>query len=234
MKVTKQVGICINCNKPTPFILLQNEKLSLNLTLNSYEQFKSIKINKCDNCDYVNQNLTCNQDYKIFEIVKSQKYKDLLKNNYDKEVEDYFPSSQSLTLNYFDAYAYLCHELNDYKNECICLYNCVKLKDILIGKYSELMYTSPNNNELYEQIVDKLNQSKNEDLKNIENYASKTDDVYIKLLLAESLIMQNKIKQAKLILKNMDLDQSLKVYFKKLIMNTEVEIWLKKVLITIC
>ena len=226
MKVTTHVGTCYNCGKATNLTILNKQLSATNvLTLNDYNQFKALSVNKCTNCNLVGEDISCYSNQKVIDIVNSQKYLNILKNDYDNNFAVYHPSAKSLQLNYFDAYAYLCEVLNDYKKECICLFNCAQLKNILIGKYAELFYTSPDKNEIYKSFTQQLSQSRKNDLKKVVEIATQIDDGYFKTLLSESLILLNQTSQAKQILQKLCLDQNLNDYFKNLIKSVEDTLW---------
>ena len=183
-----------------------------------------IIISKCNYCNFVSDNITFETNPQFFNVLKSKEYNALLSNDYDADISYSHPSTQSLCLNFYDAYAYLCKQLNQVEKYVVALFKCASLKDILLQKYYELKYTCADDVNKYENVINKLSQSKNNDLTEILRVCENINNEYLKCVKCESLIMLEEFAKARMIIHSLKIDTSLKQYFINLINSYEVDL----------
>ena len=220
MKITTEIGFCVCCGKPTPSRLLNKQELQSDLTLKSFDEYKTLMINKCEFCDYVGEDLSDSINPKMLTIVNSEEYQKILNKDYSYSFENKFMAN-NLEINQYDAYAYLCEKIEDYEKACLALFGSASLKEILIGNYAELVYTSPYDNDKYGQAVEELKQAREKDLYKLVELSLNLNNRFVDLLVCESLIGLKEIDKAKQLLNNIEIDESLKLYFENLIRNAE-------------
>ena len=76
----------------------------------------------------------------------------------------------------------------------------------------------------YENVINKLSQSKNNDLTEILRVCENTNNEYLKCVKCESLIMLEEFAKARMIIHSLKIDTSLKQYFINLINSYEVDL----------
>lgn len=184
-------GVCAVCGHKES-IEFDEKPFTMELDLKNYIKFRSIKLNQCSDCGYVAENLFDSVDDKIKDLVRSERYKNVLDYNFIEPFKE-LPDREYLDvdINRLEAFSLICKETG---NNLVCarvLGKIADLKNSLAGAYLETKYTKDDDelNDSYDKVFEMLSgqaQSDNEECLNFLR-GIKISNSLCKIFVAERL-----------------------------------------------
>lgn len=226
-------GKCACCGeKQTINVAEYTENNDKTLNLTEYYDFKFVNVNLCDNCGYVNDDLTKLIGPNTRNIVATEKYQIAVDDGYIDGYEDLpYSEYEEMAIGEYDGLAMLYKA----ENKCGLTYakiqnRIAELKSVLRGQYYENMCDSYDDDEertQYEEVIEHLSkQIKHADEECIKALKSvKLEYPYEVIFVAECLTRLEKFDKARDLIAgveaNFDLDEELREYVDEFL--TEVE-----------
>ena len=230
---TCALPICACCGeKQTINVAEYTENNDKTLNLTEYYDFKFVNVNLCDNCGYVNDDLTKLIGPNTRNIVATEKYQIAVDDGYIDGYEDLpYSEYEEMAIGEYDGLAMLYKA----ENKCGLTYakiqnRIAELKSVLRGQYYENMCDSYDDDEertQYEEVIEHLSkQIKHADEECIKALKSvKLEYPYEVIFVAECLTRLEKFDKARDLIAgveaNFDLDEELREYVDEFL--TEVE-----------
>lgn len=226
-------GKCACCGeKQTINVAEYTENNDKTLNLTEYYDFKFVNVNLCDNCGYVNDDLTKLVGPNTRNVVATEKYQTAVDDGYIDGYEDLpYSEYEEMAIGEYDGLAMLYKA----ENKCGLTYakiqnRIAELKSVLRGQYYENMCDSYDDDEertQYEEVIEHLSkQIKHADEECIKALKSvKLEYPYEVIFVAECLTRLEKFDKARDLIEgvkaNFAFDEELKEYVDEFL--TEVE-----------
>lgn len=225
-------GKCACCGKQQTINMAfysKSDRQDLNLT--EYYDFKFVNVNFCENCGYVNNDLTKLIGEHTKSVVASERYQIAVDDGYMDGYEDLpYQEYEDMAIGEFDGLAMLYKaEKSTGLEYALIQHRIAELKSVLRGEYYETYCDKYDDEERedYEALIDELSrqisEADNECMKALKNVKLKYP--YEVIFVAECLTRVEKYDKARELIAgveaNFTFDEELKDYIEEFL--TEVE-----------
>lgn len=228
-------GNCACCGSSQIFEICKYEDEDFNstrLTFAEYLDYVFINVNKCNECGYVNDDLSQLVGEHTREIVKSNEYKEILDNGFMGQYKElYGKYYESINCGVYDAFAKLYESENKFELKYFKILNTIyNLKSSLRAKYFEDMceFGNEKDSKKYDELISMLTfQINNVNEKSVSNLMElQIDNKYAQILIAQIFSRSNRRDLAKNIVniysQKYQIDEQLEEFFKEITSEIEV------------